>query len=146
MVIRTGAAFLPLVPLPHRMWAGGRLKWHAPLRTGDAVRRDSHIAAVTHKPGRSGDLVFVLVKHEISCGPTLCISEEHDIVYRAPAQAGDKTPSPHAAPAQAAWSREIVPDSVLMFRYSALTFNGHRIHYDPTTEATSRSKRANRGW
>lgn len=122
--------FLPPVPLTRRMWAGGRLKWHAPLAVGDAVRRHSHIASITHKSGRTGDLLFVLVKHEVRRGDTLCISEEHDIVYRAPAQPGDQPPPPQAAPAEAAWSREIAPDPVLLFRYSALTFNGHRIHYD----------------
>jgi len=122
--------FLPPVPLPRRMWAGGRLQWHAPLQAGDAVQRTSRIAAVTHKPGRSGDLVFVLVRHEVRRGPALCLTEEHDIVYRAPAQPGDASPPPQAAPTDAAWSRRIVPDPVLLFRYSALTFNGHRIHYD----------------
>ena len=122
--------FLPSVPLPRRMWAGGRLKWHAPLRIGYAVQRESRIASITQKPGRTGDLVFVLVQHEIRCGQTLCISEEQDIVYRAPLQPGEKPASPQAAPAEAAWSREVVPDPVMLFRYSALTFNGHRIHYD----------------
>ncbi|MCC2634796.1 MAG: hypothetical protein K0S48_2682, partial [Ramlibacter sp.] len=77
-----------------------------------------------------GDLVFVLVRHELRNTAGLAVSEEHDIVYRAPPQPGDPAPPPQAAPAQAAWSREIVPDDVLLFRYSALTFNGHRIHYD----------------
>ena len=122
--------FLPPVPLPRRMWAGGRLQWHAPLRVGDAVQRTSRIVSVTHKAGRTGDLVFVLVRHEVRNGAGLALSEEHDIVYRAAAQPGDPVPPPQAAPAQAAWSREIVPDDVLLFRYSALTFNGHRIHYD----------------
>ncbi|MCE3270608.1 MAG: hypothetical protein K0S57_1005 [Ramlibacter sp.] len=122
--------FLPPVPLPRRMWAGGRLQWHAPLQVGDAVERRSRIASVTHKAGRTGDLVFVLVRHELRNTAGLAVSEEHDIVYRAPPQPGDPAPPPQAAPAQAAWSREIVPDDVLLFRYSALTFNGHRIHYD----------------
>jgi 3-methylfumaryl-CoA hydratase len=118
------------VPLPRRMWAGGRLQWHAPLRVGDEVQRTSHIESVKHKPGRSGDLVFVTVRHEISNAQGLAITEEQDIVYRAAAQPGDPTPPPQAAPKDALWSREIVPDPVLLFRYSALTFNGHRIHYD----------------
>ncbi|WP_332827904.1 FAS1-like dehydratase domain-containing protein [Ramlibacter sp.] len=122
--------FLPPVPLPRRMWAGGRLQWHAPLKVGDAVERSSRIVSVTHKAGRTGDLVFVLVRHELRNTAGLAVSEEHDIVYRAPPQPGDPAPPPQAAPAQAAWSREIVPDDVLLFRYSALTFNGHRIHYD----------------
>jgi len=122
--------FLPPVPLPRRMWAGGRLRWHAPLQIGDQVQRTTRIASITHKAGRTGDLVFALLRHEISRGETLCITEEQDIVYRAPAQPGDPAPPPQVAPAEAAWSREIVPTAVLLFRYSALTFNGHRIHYD----------------
>jgi 3-methylfumaryl-CoA hydratase len=122
--------FLPPVPLPRRMWAGGRLTWHAPLRVGESVERISRIASVTHKSGRTGDLLFVLVRHEVHNAHGLAVTEEHDIVYRAAAQPGDPVPPPQAAPTQAPWSREIVPDPVLLFRYSALTFNGHRIHYD----------------
>lgn len=124
--------FLPPVPLPRRMWAGGRLHWEAdnPLRLGDAVRRVSRIESVTHKSGRSGDLVFVLVRHEVHNTSGLALVEEHDIVYRAAAQPGDPVPPPVAAETGAAWQRQIVPDDVLLFRYSALTFNGHRIHYD----------------
>ena len=122
--------FLPPVPLPRRMWAGGRLQWHAPLRVGDVVKRTSTIASVTHKAGRSGDLLFVLVQHEVHNAHGLCLSEAHDIVYRPAAQASDPVPAPVAAPQIAAWQRDITPDDVLLFRYSALTFNGHRIHYD----------------
>lgn len=122
--------FLPPVPLPRRMWAGSRVQWHAPLRVGDPVERSSRIASVTHKAGRSGDLVFVLVKHEIRNAAGLAISEEHDIVYRGAPQPGDPVAQPVAADAGAPWQREIVPNDVLLFRYSALTFNGHRIHYD----------------
>jgi len=124
--------FLPPVPLPRRMWAGGRLTWlpDNPLRCGDAVQRQSTIAAVTHKSGRSGDLIFVLVRHAVHNAQGLSLTEEHDIVYRAAAQPGDPLPVPLAAPASAAWQREVAPDPVLLFRYSALTFNGHRIHYD----------------
>ncbi len=124
--------FLPPVPLPRRMWAGGRLQWFPenPLVVGDAVQRISRIESVTHKAGRTGDLLFVLVKHEVHNDKGLALSEEHDIVYRAAAQPGDPVPQPVAAEKGAAWQREIVPDDVLLFRYSALTFNGHRIHYD----------------
>ncbi|MDO5625489.1 MAG: MaoC family dehydratase N-terminal domain-containing protein [Pseudomonadota bacterium] len=124
--------FLPPVPLPRRMWAGGRLVWEPgnPLRVGDAARKVSRIESVTHKTGRTGEMVFVLVRHEVHNAQGLCLTEEHDIVYRATAQPGEKAPAPVAAPTQAAWRREIVPDDVLLFRYSALTFNGHRIHYD----------------
>jgi 3-methylfumaryl-CoA hydratase len=123
--------FLPPVPLPRRMWAGGRLQWHQPvLRVGDAIKRVSRIESVTHKSGRSGDLVFVLVKHETSNAHGLALTEEHDIVYRANPQPGDPVPPPQPAAQGAAWTAEIVPDEVLLFRFSALTFNGHRIHYD----------------
>ena len=124
--------FLPPVPLPRRMWAGGRLQWVAenPLRVGDAVRRVSRIESVTHKAGRSGDLLFVLVKHEIHNATGLALQEEHDIVYRAAAQPGDLAPPPMPAEKNALWQREIKADDVLLFRYSALTFNSHRIHYD----------------
>jgi 3-methylfumaryl-CoA hydratase len=122
--------FLPPVPLPRRMWAGGRLQWHAPLKVGDAVQRVSTITSVTHKAGRTGDLLFVLVKHEVHNAHGLCLTEEHDIVYRPAAQPDDPVPAPVAAEKQARWQRDITPDDVLLFRYSALTFNGHRIHYD----------------
>ena len=124
--------FLPPVPLPRRMWAGGRLQWlqSNPLVVGDAVQRISRIESVTHKAGRTGDLLFVLVKHEVHNIRGLALTEEHDIVYRAAAQPNDRVPVPVAAEKGAAWQREIVPDDVLLFRSSALTFNGHRIHYD----------------
>ncbi len=124
--------FLPPVPLPRRMWAGGRLAWDVdnPLRVGDPVHRISRIQSVTHKAGRSGDLLFVVVRHEISNRRGLSLTEEHDIVYRSAPQPGDAAPDPVMAPAPGTWHRELTPDDVLLFRYSALTFNGHRIHYD----------------
>jgi 3-methylfumaryl-CoA hydratase len=122
--------FLPPVPLPRRMWAGGRLQWLHPLRVGDSLRRVSRIASVTHKSGRTGDLVFVLVAHEVHTERGLALTEEHDIVYRPLAKASDPQPAPRRAEAGAPWQRAVVPDDVLLFRYSALTFNGHRIHYD----------------
>lgn len=126
--------FLPPVPLPRRMWAGGRLRWEAgnPLRVGKQVQRVSTIRSVQHKTGRSGELLFVLVEHRFSNQDGLALTEEHDIVYRAAARPGDPEPPPQQPPLadQAAWSRTIVPDDILLFRYSALTFNGHRIHYD----------------
>jgi 3-methylfumaryl-CoA hydratase len=124
--------FLPPVPLPRRMWAGGRLRWTQdnPLVVGDAIRRVSRIASVKHKAGRTGDLMFVEVKHEVHNARGLSVSEAHDIVYRAAAHPHDPVPAPVPAEQGAAWQREITPDEVLLFRYSALTFNGHRIHYD----------------
>ncbi len=124
--------FMPPVPLPRRMWAGSQLQFKAPLRVGDAVQRRSTIADVTVKDGRSGQLVFVKVRHELSAQGAAepAIIDTHDIVYRAAQQPGDVPPQPTPAPTGAAWQREILPDAVLLFRYSALTFNGHRIHYD----------------
>ncbi len=124
--------FLPPVPLPRRMWAGGRLKFLQPLRVGEAVHRHSRVLGVEHKSGRSGDLVFVRVGHEYSGPQGLAISEEHDIVYRPMPSAGTATLAPAQAPAQAAFEREVRADDVLLFRYSSLTFNAHRIHYDRT--------------
>lgn len=126
--------FLPPVPLPRRMWAGGRLRWDAgnPLRVGQEVERLSTIQSVRHKAGRSGELLFVQVEHQFRNAQGVALTEEHDIVYRPLAQPGEAAPAPQTPPlaGQAAWSRTIVPDDVLLFRYSALTFNGHRIHYD----------------
>ena len=122
--------FLPPVPLPRRMWAGGRIEFMQPLRVGDAIRRDSEIISVEPKHGRSGSLVFVTVRHTISTRGEAAVREEHDIVYRAAAGPGDAPPPGKPAPRTAAWQRSLTGDPVLLFRYSALTFNGHRIHYD----------------
>ena len=122
--------FLPPVPLPRRMWAGGRLDFLQPLHVGERVERTSRIADVTSKEGRSGPLVFVLVRHEIAGEQGIAIVEEHDIVYRGEPQPGERAVAGRPAPAGAPWTRTIHPDDVLLFRYSALTFNGHRIHYD----------------
>lgn len=122
--------FLPPVPLPRRMWAGGRLEFLQPLQVGQRVTRTSTIKDVTVKHGRSGALVFVCVRHEFSTEQGLALSEEHDIVYRDAPEPGTPQPEPVPAPRDEQFSREIVPDPVLLFRYSALTFNGHRIHYD----------------
>ena len=124
--------FLPPVELPRRMWAGSQLAFHTPLQVGDRVRRDSRIEEVSEKAGRSGALVFVKIRHEIfrigAAAPA--ITEYHDIVYRAAPRPDEAPPPAQPAPAAAAWQRAWVPDDVLLFRYSALTFNGHRIHYD----------------
>jgi 3-methylfumaryl-CoA hydratase len=121
--------FLPPVPLPRRMWAGGRLSFTAPLPIDAAASRTSRVQNVTVKNGATGSLAFVTVKHEIGHEGKVCITEEHDIVYRGMPQPGAVV-QPKAAPTDAAWERLVTPDPVLLFRYSALTFNGHRIHYD----------------
>ena len=122
--------FLPPVPLPRRMWAGGRLTFPAPLSAGETAQRTSTLMDIEHKSGRSGSLVFVTVQHEITVNGTLKISEQQDIVYRDEPRPDAPAPQPTRAPEDAAWQRTITPDPVLLFRYSALTFNSHRIHYD----------------
>ena len=124
--------FMPPVPLPRRMWAGSQFEFHAPVCVGDAVARTSTVSDVTQKEGRTGRLVFVRVRHEVRCNGAAepALVELHDIVYREAKQPADVEPPPVAAATGAAWQRTVVPDDVLLFRYSALTFNGHRIHYD----------------
>jgi len=122
--------FLPPVTLPRRMWAGGRLRFVRPLVPGAAVQRESRIASVQEKDGRSGRLVFVTVRHEVSDAQGLAISEEQDIVYRDAPVPGAPQPLPSMAPTDEQFARVLTPDPVLLMRYSALTFNGHRIHYD----------------
>ena len=120
--------FLPPVPLPNRMWAGGQLEFKKALPLDGSVEKRSSIVSIEHKQGRSGELVFVTVLHEILHAGEVAISEHHDIVYK------EATPvdsnKPFAAMPQATHSYEWLPTSTTLFRYSALTFNGHRIHYD----------------
>jgi 3-methylfumaryl-CoA hydratase len=122
--------FLPPVSLPRRMWAGSRLTFERPIMIGSEVCRTSQIRDVGIKEGRSGQLVFVRVLHQLEDGEGPLLLEEQDIVYREASQQSDKAHQGVAAPRECTWRREIVPDPVLLFRYSALTFNGHRIHYD----------------
>ncbi len=122
--------FLPPVSLPRRMWAGGRLTYHKPLSIGGEGVRESTILKVEAKSGRAGQLVFVTVSHSISCDGDPCITEVQDIVYREAAAPGVPAPATTSAPLDAEWSEEFRPDTVLLFRFSALTSNGHRIHYD----------------
>ncbi|MBB3936538.1 FAS1-like dehydratase domain-containing protein [Aureimonas phyllosphaerae] len=119
--------FLPPVPLPRRMWAGGDLRFHAPLLVGERVTRVSRIAGVTPKIGRTGPLCFIDVEHEIRVGDDSRVAETQTLVYR-----GDDAPAPPAAePApEGETVRDVETTPTLLFRYSALTFNGHRIHYD----------------
>jgi 3-methylfumaryl-CoA hydratase len=120
--------FLPPVPLPRRMWAGGELEFVEPLRVGDEMARHSAIADVTMKRGSSGLLCFVAVEHVISTARGTAIRERQDIVYREMSVA--QPPAKPAPPPQAQHRVSHMADPVLLFRYSALTFNGHRIHYD----------------
>jgi 3-methylfumaryl-CoA hydratase len=122
--------FLPPVPLPRRMWAGGRLEFRRGLKVGEVYTRKSQIADVQLKQGRTGNLVFVTLHHEIANEKGTALTEEQDLVYRENAKPGDPAPKPQPAAKQSAWERTVSADDRLLFRYSALTFNGHRIHYD----------------
>jgi 3-methylfumaryl-CoA hydratase len=122
--------FLPPVPLPRRMWAGGRFTFHHPLRVDEPITRVSTVQDVTVKQGRNGALCFVLVKHEISGANGVALIEEHDIVYRDMPRPDEAPAEPKPARTDGEWRREIHPDDTMLFRYSALTFNSHRIHYD----------------
>lgn len=122
--------FLPPVSLPRRMWAGSRVRFDRPILIGSEVSRTSQILDVGAKEGRSGQLVFVRVLHQLEDAEGPLLSEEQDIVYR---EAAAPTATPQAgvpAPGDPTWRSEMVPDPVLLLRYSAVTFNGHRIHYD----------------
>jgi 3-methylfumaryl-CoA hydratase len=123
--------FLPPVPLPRRMWAGSRFAFDGePLRVGDTIRRISKIKSVEPKSGSTGSMVFVTVEHTVSGARGASFVEEHDIVYREAAKPGEKQREPKRAPTDATWTRKVMADPVLLFRFSALTFNSHRIHYD----------------
>jgi 3-methylfumaryl-CoA hydratase len=121
--------FLPPVPLSNRMWAGGELSFHQPLTLGSTVRKRSVVQSVAYKQGRSGDLVFVTVRHEVFNGDELAVTEDHDIVYKAPTPPGVSRSAPVTLP-EATHRESFALNSTLLFRYSALSFNGHRIHYD----------------
>jgi 3-methylfumaryl-CoA hydratase len=122
--------FLPPVPLPRRMWAGGRIEFRRPLRMGEALRRESEIVSLEPKQGRSGTLVFLTARHTVYAAGEIAAIDEHDIVFREAARPGEAPAAGKPAPASAAWQRALRADPVLLFRFSALTFNGHRIHYD----------------
>ncbi|MFT5607020.1 MAG: 3-methylfumaryl-CoA hydratase [Parvicella sp.] len=122
--------FMPPVALPRRMWAGGRIQFLEALKIGAQMECVSSIITVTVKQGRSGSLCFVTLLHEFSCDGQLCVSEEHDIVYKDEPKSGATLPIPPSAEREPSWSTQVSPSSVMLFRYSAATFNSHRIHYD----------------
>jgi 3-methylfumaryl-CoA hydratase len=128
----TRGGFLPPVPLPRRMWAGGELEFLDPLRVGDEAKRTSRISDIAVKTGSTGTLCFVSVEHLVTTPRGIAIRERQDIVYRDMDGAPVGTPkAPPPPPPPTAKHREAhLADPVLLFRYSALTFNGHRIHYD----------------
>ena len=124
--------FLPPVDLPRRMFAGARTRFFAPITIGETAIRQGEILKVTEKSGKSGRLVFVTVRYRIQQGDTIRVEEEQDIVYKEP---GPSIPAPQPLPSvpdapAGFWIKNVTPDTVLLFRFSALTFNAHRIHYD----------------
>lgn len=121
---------LPPIALPRRMWAGGCMRFHHSLRIGEKVRRTTEVKDITFKEGRGGAIAFVAMGYSYSGEQGLAIEEQQDIAFRAERKAGEALPPPVAAPCETVWCRTIEPDPVLLFRYSALTFNSHRIHYD----------------
>ena len=128
-------SFLPPIPLPRRMWAASKVEFLTPLRPGQSVQRNSRVASITEKQGGTGKLVFAEVAHETLGDGALCVRETQSIVFREPAPAGASPAPPPPAAASfdpSAWDahRALVPAEALLFRYSALTFNSHRIHYD----------------
>lgn len=122
--------FLPPVPLPRRMWAGGRIRFTGALPVGADIARRSTIADIRHKHGASGDLTFVTVGHKVTIGGVTVVNEEQDLVYRGEATGDAKAPAPASPPRAADVIRTVRPEPTLLFRFSALTFNAHRIHYD----------------
>lgn len=122
--------FLPPIPLPRRMWAGSRLHFTRPLLAGATIQRTSTIKSIRLKEGRSGRLAFVCVAHELSDSSGVALREEHDIVYRDAPTGKESAQTPAQAEEDPDFARTVTPNPVLLFRYSALTFNGHRIHYD----------------
>jgi len=128
------AGVVPAMPLPRRMFAGESVRFHRPLRIGQAVKRETELADISVKSGGTGTLVFATVASRISGPDGLAVEEERRTVFREEVKAGDRNQAPRrdAPPADTPWRRRIVPDPVLLFRFSALTFNSHRIHYDRT--------------
>ncbi|MFK7864927.1 MAG: MaoC family dehydratase N-terminal domain-containing protein [Pseudohongiellaceae bacterium] len=123
-------AFLPPIELPRRMWAGSRICFHQPLTIGSESRKTSAIKSIQLKEGRSGKLAFVCVEHQIESESGVAITEEQDIVYKANPSVKAPSSPKIMAPTSQDYSMTVKPDPVLLFRYSALTFNSHRIHYD----------------
>ena len=141
---RSEAGFLPPIPLPRRMWAGSDIRFHAPLAIGATIERTSRIAAITPKSGSRGEMVFVAVEHETSADGVLAVSETQNLVYLEALSENAALSPPEASseafdPSEWEGHDEVAPNEALLFRYSALTFNSHRIHYDaPYARAVER--------
>ncbi len=127
---KTGIGLIPDLGLPRRMWAGGRLEFHAPLLAGTLAEKHTTVAEISRKDGRSGPLGFVTLKHDIHQQGRLCLTEYQDLVYREDPAPDAPKPQAPAAATDEDHAEEASFTSTLLFRYSALTFNGHRIHYD----------------
>lgn len=121
---------VPDVEGGRRMWAGGRTEFLRPLTVGSAVRRETEVVSTSKKSGKSGDLVFVTVRHEFSDDRGMAITEEQDFLYRDPANIRGSLGIHRPAPQDAQWTQPFTPDLVMLFRYSAITFNSHRMHFD----------------
>ena len=126
---KTGG-LIPDMGLPRRMWAGGRLSFHHGLTAGHQAEKQSSCASAVRKEGRSGPLALVTLRHEISQSARLCVTEYQDLVYRAEVDAAAPRPTAPTAPTDEVDAQQVAFSSTLLFRYSALTFNSHRIHYD----------------
>jgi len=128
----TETGVLPKMPLPRRMFAGGRFEFHAPIKVGDELRRETELMDISMREGSTGVLVFTKIQHRIYSDAGLCVLEERDGVFREGLKPGEKSgiPKRDPVPDDLPWTREMTPDVVMLFRYSAITFNPHRIHYD----------------
>lgn len=122
--------FLPPITLPRRMWAGSRLEFLKPIPIGAEIADRSEVTSIVEKQGKSGAMIFVTIRREIGCDGLLAIREERDVVYRDEPKIGTMPATTQPDTRKAEWSRTVTPDPVLLFRFSALTFNAHRIHYD----------------
>ncbi len=123
---------VPVMPLPRRMFAGERVRFHRPLRVGEAVRRETELTDIAVKSGGTGTLVFATVQSRVFGADGVALEEERRTVFREEVKAGERNQAPRRepAPTEVEWRRRVTPDPVLLFRFSALTFNSHRIHYD----------------
>jgi 3-methylfumaryl-CoA hydratase len=122
--------FLPPIELPRRMWAGSRITWHAPIKIGAKIANRSMIKMIERKAGASGEMVFLTVAQEISADGKLAVAEERDVVFRAASKVGETVRAGASERREPEYSRTLMPDETQLFRFSALTFNAHRIHYD----------------
>lgn len=122
--------FLPPIPLPRRMWAGSRIQYHQPMKMGQTIQKTSTIKDIKIKEGKSGSLAFVTVKHEYQNSSGLALTEEQDLVYRDPPPSMTSIPERNPAPTPAQWTQSVATSTPLLFRYSSVTFNAHKIHYD----------------